>query len=205
MYRTLRILTVPVLTFVPLLWLWCPPAPMWGQERGQSPPPVTAKFRHPKLDSVLHELHEEYTQRGRGYGLSFAYARDILLDSQDRVKVFLIAAVGKKASDIDRPALTAPRRHDSSGTMSRDPVGATETGTAPNAIDRVLACGAVAIIAARPVRPKAPTQLAGNPGSAGNPDPVNRGQAAFRKIVVLATNSFRPSLRPCLALLASEF
>jgi hypothetical protein len=181
MYRTLRILTMPVLAFALLLWLWSPPAAMWGQERGQIPPPVTAKFRHPKPDSVLHELHEEHTQRGRGYGLSFAHSRDISVDSQDRVKVFLIAAAEKKARDIDRPALGAPRRHDSSGTVSRDPAGATETGTAPNAGDPVFAFRAVPITMAHPVRRRAATQIPGNPGSAGNPNSVNRGPSGFLK------------------------
>jgi hypothetical protein len=181
MCRTLRILTVPVLTFVLLLWLWCPPAAMWGQELGQSAPPVTPKFKHPNLDSVLYEFDEEHTQQGRGYGLSLAHTRGISVDSQDRVTVFLIAAAGKKARDIDPPALGAPRRHDSSQTMSRDPAGATETGTASNAGDPVFAFRAVPITMAHPVRPKAPTHRPGNPGSAGNPDPVNRGPSGFLK------------------------
>jgi hypothetical protein len=181
MYRTVRILTVPVLSFVLLLWLWCLPAPMWGQAVGQAAPAVAARFKHPKLDSVLHELHEEHTQKGRGYGLSFAHSRDISIDSQDRVKVFLIAAVGKKAGDIDRPALAAPRRHHSSGTMGRDRFGATETGTAPNAGNPVFAFRAVPITMAHPVRPKVPTHRPGNPGSAGNPDSVKRGPSGFLK------------------------
>ncbi|OGW16425.1 MAG: hypothetical protein A3G93_01240, partial [Nitrospinae bacterium RIFCSPLOWO2_12_FULL_45_22] len=61
---------------------------------------------HPKLESVLTELQEEY-EKNTVTGQEFAMKRDIRVKDQDKVTVFLISEIGKTTDAIDKKLLRA--------------------------------------------------------------------------------------------------
>src|SRR3990172_1861233 len=61
---------------------------------------------HPKLESVLTELQEEY-EKNTVTGQEFAMKRDIRVKDQDKVTVFLISEIGQTTDAIDKKLLRA--------------------------------------------------------------------------------------------------
>src|SRR3990172_8752937 len=65
------------------------------------------KNMHPKLESILNDLHEEFQTKGMFAAQEFVRKKSISLkDGEEKVTVFLYAEVGKTTKDIDKTALS---------------------------------------------------------------------------------------------------
>jgi len=104
--RSIRIAT-PLLIAAGLLYPSRSPKAFPAQEPQAIAPSPPVRRGHPKLDSQLYELGEEYAEKSRGHAFRHAEAYGMKTDAQDRVKVFLLAEPGETVAAIDRRTLTS--------------------------------------------------------------------------------------------------
>ena len=65
------------------------------------------KEGHPKIESALFAWHKEYLLHGREGSQAFAQRRDLRLDGQDNVTVFILPKAGESKDTIDIESLKA--------------------------------------------------------------------------------------------------
>ncbi len=90
------------LLIIAVIWfIVCPGSPLLAQDGGNL---VRGKKYHPKMESVLGRLAEEYSQ-DKAVARNFAFQRKIAFED-DMVTVILVPPPGENASVIDRESLS---------------------------------------------------------------------------------------------------
>ena len=79
----------------------------WTAVHSEEALSVAVEKGHPKIESALFDLQQKYLLHGKAVSEAFARERNLRMDAQDRVTVFILPKAGETKDAIDVEALQA--------------------------------------------------------------------------------------------------
>ncbi len=81
--------------------------PSWTAVHSEEALSVTIEKGHPKIESALFDLQQKYLLHGKAVSKAFAERRNLRMDAQDQITVFILPKAGETKETIDVEALKA--------------------------------------------------------------------------------------------------
>ncbi len=81
--------------------------PSWTAVHSEEALSITVEKGHPRIESALFDLQQKYLLHGKAVSEAFARQRDLRMDTQDKITVFILPKAGETKDTIDVEALKA--------------------------------------------------------------------------------------------------